>query len=118
MILSPNLTLQVVLTAAKTTTDMDATVAFKDYNREGRETKPGPFRTTTNGTGAKTLLAAPQQDFIREVMNIYIYNIDTADKTVVLQTTDGTTVALIIKILVPTLKSLMWSRYTGFYVTT
>ena len=117
MILSPSLKLQILLTAAKTTNDMDVHVDCYLWNRAGERTKPLPFRTVSNGVTATTILAAPPQDCIYEPSRIAIYNKDTADKIAIVQTTDGTTVAIDVRISITTLHSLIWSPATDWYLT-
>lgn len=116
MNLTPPLTLQFVLTAAKTTNDMDLHADFVDENREGALTKEASVRASSNGTTVITLISAPPQDFIRKPVRISIYNKDTADKIGILQTTDGTTVDIIWRMTITTLKSVLWERGTQWQI--
>ena len=118
MILDTTLKLEIILTAAKTTNDMNVTVDYRDWNKQGLETPPATFRVTSNGTTAVTILAAPVQNPLRDPSRIAVYNADTATKTVRIRTNDGTTAYIDIEYALPSLKSLIWSRRTEWIVTT
>ena len=118
MILDTTLRLEIILTAAKTTNDMNVTVDYRDWNTQGQETPPAPFRVVSNGVTAVTILAAPVQNPVREPLRICVYNTDTATKTVRIRTNDGTTAYIDIEYALPSLKSLIWSKRTDWYVTT
>lgn len=122
MILSSGLTLQFVLTAAKTTNDFDLTIDYRPWNDVGEQLPPDTFRAASNGSTAVTLLAAPSGRIrALEPIALSCYNKDTADKTAVIQTVDNAAspvTKLEIKILVPTLKTLRWNPANDFYVTT
>ena len=118
MILDTTLKIEIILTAAKTTNDMNVTVDYKEWNNKGQETQPATVRTTSNGTTAATILAAPVQNPVREPLRIKVYNTDTATKTVRIRTNDGTTADIDIEYALPSLKSLIWEKEIGYYVTT
>ena len=118
MILDTTLKLEIILTAAKTTNDMNVTVDYRDWNREGKETPPASFRVVSNGVTAVTILAAPVLNPVREPLRICVYNTDTATKTVRIRTNDGTTAYIDIEYTLPSLKSLIWEKMVGYYITT
>ena len=118
MILDTTLTITFELTAAKMTNDFEITVDYFDWNREGKPTPPATQRNVSNGTSEVVILTAPVQNPVREPKKITGYNADTADKTAIIKTDNGTTETTEIRITVPTLKSLIWSPMTDWYVTT
>ena len=116
MILDSTLTLELVLTAAKTTNDMDVTVDYIAWTVEGLPTKPTFKRTASNGSTDVTILAAPLVvGTILEPLRITVYNKDTADKIAIVKTTDGTTDYIEVRVSITTLKSLVWEKTTGWY---
>ena len=116
MILNAGLKLEIVLTAAKTTNDMDVTVDFLDYDKHNIPTVPDTVRTASNGTTDVTILAAPTNPR-REPLRICIYNADTADKIAIIKTDDGTTQRVDVRRSITTLTSLIWERKVGWYTT-
>lgn len=119
MILDSSLiSLQIVLTAAKTTNDMDVTVDYLLWNTQNQTTKPATYRVATNGVTDVTILAAPPINFVAEPLRICIYNKDTADKIVIVKTDNGTTEFIDIRKNVTTLTSLIWTKATDWYSTT
>ena len=116
MILDSTLRLEIVLTAAKTTNDMDVTVDYQAWIVEGKPTKPGTFRVASNGVTDVVILAAPLVvGTILEPLRITIYNKDTADKIAIIKTDNGTTEFIEVRRTVTTLTSLMWEKATGWY---
>lgn len=116
MILDSTLKLEIVLTAAKTTNDMDVTVDYIAWTVEGLPTKPATFRTASNGVTDATILAAPTVvGTILEPIRITVYNKDTADKIAIIKTDDGTTEKIETRVSITTLKSLVWEKTTGWY---
>lgn len=118
MILDPTLKLEIVLTASKSTNDMDVTVDYIDWNPAGVTTPPASYRTATNGTTDVTILSAPIANPRREPIKISIYNKDTADKTVIIKTNDGTTEKVEVKKTITTLTTFIWEKATGWYSVT
>lgn len=116
MILDSTLRLEIVLTAAKTTNDMDVTVDYIAWNADGRPTTPRPFRVASNGVTDVTILAAPiVVGMIFEPMRIAIYNRDTADKIAIVKTDNGTTEFIEVRRTITTLTTLMWEKNVGWY---
>ena len=116
MILDSTLKLEIVLTAAKTTNDMDVTVDYLDWNLQGEPTVPSFFRVASNGTTDVTILAAPTiVGTRREPQRITVYNKDTADKIALIKTDNGTTEFIEVRRTIPTLISLVWEKTTGWY---
>lgn len=99
--LDSNTKLDIVLTAAKTTNDMDCSVNFFDIGftrtEETTLTKGFMKRTASNGTTDATICAAPEVGRIRNVKTMFIHNRDTAAKTVVIKTDNGTTEFIVAK---------------------
>lgn len=90
MILTAGMSLQIVLTAAKTTNDMDIHVTYQDWNPQGVPTVPAMQRSRSNGTTDAPILDAPVENARREVLKVSIVNADTASKTLIVKTDDGT----------------------------
>jgi hypothetical protein len=114
MILDPSLTLEIVLAGAVTTSQPEFHVDYVLYNKEGALTKPATFRGASNNGTDVTLLAAPQQGFIADVLGVSIYNKDTVAVTVTVKTTDGTD-RIIHKATLATLESLHYEKGRGWY---
>ena len=118
MILDRTRALTFELTAAKTTNDFEITVDYFDWNNENIQTAPGTQVSVSSGASEVIILSAPVQNPKREPKKVTCYNADTVDKTAIIKTDDGTTETTEIRILVPTLKALIWSPMTDWYVTT
>ena len=117
MILDSTLRLEIILTAAKTTNDMDVTVDYKDWNVEGKTTKPGTFRAASNGVTDVIILAAPiVVGTIREPLRVAVYNKDTVDKIAIIKTDNGTTEFIEVRKTLLTLQTLAWEKGVGWYV--
>lgn len=115
MILDSTLiSLQVALTAAKTTNDMDVTVDYLLWNTQNNTTKPASYRIATNGVTDVIILAAPSAGYVAEPLRICIYNKDTADKIVIVKTDNGTEFIDVRK-NITTLTSLIWTKLTDWY---
>lgn len=114
MILNQLTALQVVLTAAKTTNDMDVTVEYLEWV-DGKPSQPQTFRVATNGSTDVTILSAPQVGRYREPLRVCIYNRDTADKIVIVKTDDGSAEFIEVRRPVTTVTSLVWEKDVGWY---
>ena len=114
--------LEIVLAGAKTTNDCDLTVDYTPWNLEGVPAIPASFNAVSNGVTEVVALAAPSANSkINEIDQIFFYNRDTANVTVTIKTdvaAGGGTEYIFIKATIATLKSLCWTKETGFYVTT
>ena len=86
--------LQIVLTAAKTTTDMSVSVDWADIT--ATTITAGNTPSLSNGTTVSDILAAPAASTERKINSIVIYNADTASKTVhVILNDNGTSYTLV-----------------------
>jgi hypothetical protein len=85
ILLASTHTLEVVLTAAKTTNDMPVVGAFVNHNSSFSVTALTPIVTATNGTTAVTAVAAAASGEVRQVKTLTIFNQDTAGKVVKVQ---------------------------------
>lgn len=118
--------LQVVLAAAKTTNDCPVVVHFQTQtgNRLGLSTmtsSPANQLSTTNGTAAVDVLTAAPTDQNLFVEGFSCYNADTGPTTVTVQAVTTTaagvvTTTIIIKRLLQVGESLLWEKFTGWYV--
>lgn len=118
MILTPAIRLELVLTAAKTTNDMDVTVDYVDWNTQGIPTTPSTYRIASNGSTDVIILAAPVANPIREPLRVIVFNRDTATKTVRVKTDvlAGGTEFIEREQSLLTLESLCWEKGVGWYV--
>jgi len=116
VILDSAISLQIALTASKTTNDMDVKVDYIQSNTQGLPTKGAYSRSNSNGTNDVVILAAPPMNFISEVTRISIYNKDTAEKIAIVKTDNGSTEYIDIRITIPTLRSAIWNANTDWQI--
>lgn len=84
--------LQVLLTGAKTTNDMPVVVGYVDVNQSTFEaTGYQSSNTVTNGTTPVDVLAVPGPTTTRKLVYMFVYNADTAAKTVIIRYDDNST---------------------------
>ena len=106
-------TLQIVLTAAKTTADMPVIVHYED------QTTPQLTNYTqlskTNGTSVVTILSAPNALFQRKVKDLSVCNQDTAAKTVQIGLMDNATLYPIISATLQIGDTLGFTDTDGWY---
>ena len=103
---------QVVLTAAKTTTDMSVVVNWEHISKMPNLT-PTIARTNTNGVTAVDILATT--DLPKRINSLTIYNADTAPKTVQVFLNDTGTAFLIISATLQPGETLGYSESTQWY---
>lgn len=109
--------LEAVLAGAVSANQPEAHVDFVVWNNAGEQSKPATKRTALNSTTPVKICAAPlTQGFVIEPLRVVIYNKDTATVIVTVNTYDGTTRFIEVKQSVPTLKSLIWEKTTGWYI--
>lgn len=118
MILDTLTKLEIVLAGAVAANQLDVHVSYVDWNKSGVTTNPAMFRTASNNTTDVTILAAPVQNPIREILQASIYNKDTASATVTVKTDDGTTERIVIKVTLATLETLNLEKGKGYYTIT
>jgi len=112
-----NLNLQVVLSAAVTTNQLDCHVSYSTYNAKGTDSKPSIYRSATNSTSDVNILPAPTvQGTVFVVERVSIYNKDTVAATVTVKTDDGTTERIITKQTLNTTEGLFYDSYKGWYI--
>ena len=106
-------TLQIVITAAKTTADMPVIVHYED------QTTPQLTNHTqtskTNGTSPVTILSAPNALFQRKVKDLSVCNQDTAEKTVQIGLMDNATLYPIISATLQIGDTLGFTDTDGWY---
>jgi len=119
MILDSSLNLEAVLGGAVTANQPEVHVDYLIWNADGTVTPPQPSRTVLNSTTDVTILAAPATNaFYFEVVNLSIYNKDTASATVIVKTDDGSNERIICKVTLSTLETLHYQKDRGWYVIT
>ena len=105
--------LQIVLTAAKTTADMPVIVHYED------QTTPQLTNHTqlskTNGTSPVTILSAPNALFQRKVKDLSVCNQDTAAKTVQIGLMDNATLYPIISATLQIGDMMGFTEEAGWY---
>ena len=114
MILVPGTKLEAVLAGAVAANQPVVTVDYVDWNPQGVMTNRAQFRVAMNNTTLVTILAAPVANAVREVLRINVYNVDTSSVTWTLNSDDGTTDIIEVKIAIATLKTLQWMKYIGW----
>ncbi len=117
MILDTTLKLEIVLAGAVAANQVEVHVSYLDWNnKSGTQALPAFFRTASNNTTDVTILAAPTGNPIREILNIHIYNKDTASVTVTVKTDDGTTERIVVKQQLLTTETLSWTKDAGWFI--
>lgn len=106
--------LQIILTAAKTTTDMPVEVSYHDVL--GSVHEYGETLSSTNGATAADILAAPAISVNREVTGISVHNADTASKTVRISYDDNGTTRRIVEVALAVGDTLGYTAQRGWYV--
>ena len=106
--------LQIILTAAKTTTDMSVIVDYVDITTT--TTVPGITPSLSNGVTAVDILAAPAASTQRKVNGLEVYNADTASKVVEIRLNDNATLYTIVKITLGVGDTLGYTDVRGWYV--
>ena len=116
MILDTLTKLEIDLDAAITTNQLDVQVTYVDWNKSGVTTNPAMFRTASNSTTDVTILAAPVQNPVREVLRVAVYNKDTASATVTIKSDNGTTEHIEVKQVLLTTETLAYEKGMGWYL--
>lgn len=106
--------LQAVLAGNVTANQLQIDVVFSDENMSGVDTKYATKQTVTNQTTDVDICAAPQQNFIRNIESISIYNADTATATITVKIDDGGAETIKIKIALATLETAVYEDSTGW----
>lgn len=115
MILDTTLkTIEIVLAGAKTTNDCEYTVDYADTN-SGTTFVPAGSMGVTNGTSAVTAVPAPT-GVQRHVKALTVYNADTVSSTVTVRMYDGTNRRILIKTILASGQSLVWTADVGWSV--
>lgn len=109
MILTANMNLEAVLGGSVSANQPVAHVVYVDWNPQGNPAPPAMTRTALNNTTDVTILAAPVGNPTREVLEVNIFNADSASVALTLKTDDGTERKLITRTLT-TLQTLNWKK--------
>jgi len=109
--------LQIVLTAAKTTTDMPVVVSYAERTGTANTTTEGTQLASSNGVTAVTICAAPiSSTLVRSVEHISVYNADTASKVVAINLLDTATSYTLIKCTLLVGDELVYTTNAGWEV--
>lgn len=107
--------LQIVLSAAKTTTDMPVVVSYSERTATATTTTEGTQLASSNGTTAVTICAAPASGtIVRSVEHISVKNADTASKTVTINLLDTATNYSLITATLAVGDELVYSANAGW----
>lgn len=109
-----NRKLQVVLTTAKTTSDMSVLVDYSDLN--GENSTDDMQLSTTNGTTAVDICFAPAEGVKRDIKGIQINNQDTASKVVRVSLVDNGTAHRLVSATLQIGDTLGYTDAAGWYV--
>ncbi len=109
-------TLQVVLSAAITTSQLTYTTGYVDEDTTTYVITPGASDGATNSTSAVTMVAAPNTGFVRRVTGFSIFNADTVASILTVQLIDNGTTRTIWKGLLLDGDTLFYSDLRGFYI--
>ncbi|MBI3165166.1 MAG: hypothetical protein HYZ24_10825 [Chloroflexi bacterium] len=108
-------TIQAVLGGAVTTNQLRVTSSYEDITTTTYA--PGSNRGVTNNTTAVTVVGSPAASTQRKVLSISIYNKDTADAAVTVQSYDGTNTDEMVKITLDPGDTLYYGNHVGWRVT-
>jgi hypothetical protein len=114
MILNHLRKLQVVLTTAKTTSDMSVLVDYADD--VGSSSQDGMQISATNGTTSADVCFAPSEGVKRTIKGIQINNIDTASKIIHLSLVDSSTSHRLVSATLQVGDTLGYTDASGWYV--
>lgn len=106
--------LQVVLTAAKTTTDMPWTVSYDNMSLSTFAVKSA--NGTTNGVTAQDAVPVPAAGEENVVKHFSLSNVDTASKTAVVRILDNATPRIVVRALLAVGDTLYYEDGRGWYV--
>lgn len=109
--------LQVVMAGAKTTTEPSCTVSFYEENRDGNRTKGQTQISILNDTSDVDACAAPQQNFVRNIDSVDVYNADTVSQTITVKIDESGTDTILVKAVLAAGATLHHGDSPGWYVT-
>lgn len=110
------LALQAVLAGAVSANQPEATVSFFDEDITGADTKGATQRTALNSNTDVTICSAPQQNYVRNIDTVSIYNKDTAAVTCTVKTDDGATEFILIKKALNAGETLHYDNEAGWSI--
>lgn len=112
-----NKSIQVVLGSAKTTNDMPVTVSYGERPQTTNILVGGNTVTSTNGTTAVTICAAPSaSSLIREVEYISVQNADTVSSTVTIKILDTATSYTLMKATILSGDHIVYTHEEGWAI--
>lgn len=109
-------TIQFLLDAAVTTTELSFNSYFNDYT--STSATPVNNQGASNGTTAVDLVGSPAASHQRELKSASIYNEDTTSKTVTIQIFDGTNTMIVYKALLAAGETMQYKDDYGWHVNT
>lgn len=113
---SSTMKLEAVLGGAVAANQPEAHVCFFDKNISGEDTKGAMQRTALNNTTDVTICSAPQQNYVRNIDSVSIYNKDTATVAVTVKTDNGTTEFIMVKKSLGAGESLQYTKHNGWFI--
>jgi hypothetical protein len=108
--------LEVVLSGAVTTNQLQVNVVYMDQNAQGEETKRKTLQSVTVNTTDVTVCPAPTSGLTRNIENISVYNADTVNATVAIKIDNGGTETIIVKHQLTTTQSLVYESMIGWFI--
>lgn len=108
--------LQVVLAGNVTTNQLVVNVVWTDENIEGLDTKYASKQSVTNQTTDVDICDAPQQNFVRNIETITVYNADTVASTVTVKIDVSTVETILVKQALNAGETLAYEHGAGFQV--
>ena len=107
--------LQVVLGGAVSANQPQLVASWVDQNQQNDLTQGWQTETVANSTTDVTLVAAPPQNFVRNIDSVFIYNADTASATAIVKIDDGGTERILVRRTLLTLQTLAYEHGVGWY---
>ncbi|HET8687591.1 MAG TPA: hypothetical protein VFM18_13145, partial [Methanosarcina sp.] len=109
--------LQIVLSTAKTTTDMPVVVSYSERTATATTTTEGTQLASSNGTTAVTICSSPASStIVRSIEHISVKNADTASKTVTINLLDTATNYSLITVTMSVGDELTYTANAGWQV--
>lgn len=106
--------LRIALDGAVATNQVQVITNYTDQIQE--RVTPKVQTTVTAGATKTNIVSPPADNTLREVTEIYVYNRDTATRTIKIYMYDGTTDWEILETSLNTLRTLQYNSKTGWEV--
>jgi len=91
-------------------------VSFIDTNPSNDDTRGGTQLTSVAGPGDTDICAAPQQNYVRNIDSVSVYNADSGAHVVTVKIDESATDTIIVKHSLSAAQSLIYEHNTGWSV--